>query len=117
MANNIKVTYNGDTLSLPQGTTVEEAKDTLANFHPEVRNAEGVVDADGNIELRVVSGTKGSDSVLVVYGDTEISFPAGTTPEEARDALSNVHSEVANASYEQDGNTIRFFVESGKKGR
>lgn len=113
----INVSYNENTVSLPEGTTVDEAKDILARIYPEVSNAEGNVDDEGNIDLKVVSGTKGAD-VRVTFGSTSISLPEGTTEDEAREVLAGVHPEIANATsdFDEDENVIRFKVKSGEKG-
>lgn len=112
----MKVTYNDNTLTLPEGTTVEDARNALKAIYPEIANAEAVETDDG-IEFKVQAGKKGSDSLKVVYGDNTLSLPAGTSTEDARDALKAIYPEIANASADLDGDTLTFSVQAGKKGR
>ena len=110
----MKVIYNDNTVNLPEGTTVEEARQALKGIYPEVANATAE-EVDGGIRFVVQSGTKGAD-LRVIYGENEINLPEGTTDEEARQALATIHPEVANATSNRDGDTLRFVVQSGTKG-
>ena len=55
----MKVIYNDNVLNLSEGTTVEEAREALTPIYPELANAEGVTDANGDITFTVVAGKKG----------------------------------------------------------
>lgn len=112
----MKVTYNDNALTLPEGTTVEDARNALKAIYPEIANAEAV-EVDGGIEFKVQAGKKGSEGLKVVYGDNALNLPAGTTTEDAREALKAIYPEIANASAERDGDTLTFTVQAGKKGR
>lgn len=39
--------------------SISAVKEQLARFYPELRNAEGYTDEEGNIRFRVSGGTKG----------------------------------------------------------
>lgn len=109
------VKYNDNTLNLPEGTTAEEAREALKGIYPEIANAEAVETAEG-IEFAVKAGTKGADELKVVYGDNTLTLPAGTTNEEAREALKGIYPEIANADANRDGDTLTFSVQAGTKG-
>ena len=55
----IIVKYGDTQLPMPGDTTTVDAKEALARFYPEVRNAQAIVSDNGDIEFKVVSGTKG----------------------------------------------------------
>lgn len=113
----IKVTYLDNTLELPEGTTVENARHSLAVLFPEISNAEATQTPDGDINFRVQAGKKGSEDALrVVYGDNVLSLPAQTTDEAARESLKVLYPEIANATAERSGGTLTFRVQAGKKG-
>lgn len=109
------VKYNDNTINLPEGTTTEEAREALKGIYPEVANATAVETEEG-IEFKVQAGTKGSDELKVVYGENSISLPAGTSDEEAREALKGIYPEIANAQADRDGDTLTFSVQAGTKG-
>lgn len=54
-----KFTYGSTTLELPATASIDQVKADLAKYYPEVSNAQAVVDNDGNVEFRVISGSKG----------------------------------------------------------
>lgn len=112
----MKVTYNDNSLTLPEGTTTEAAREALVGIYPEIANATAEVTSEG-IEFKVQAGKKGSDLLKVVYGDNTISLPIDTTIENAREALKGIYPEIANATAELDGDTLTFTVQAGKKGR
>ena len=111
----MKVVYKENTVNLPDGTSTEEARNILANIYPEVANATAEETSEG---LRFVlnAGTKGSDELTVRYGDTEINLPGDTSVDDAREVLSQIHPEIANAQAQESEGTITFTVQSGKKG-
>ena len=112
----MKVTYNDNVLVLPEGTSTEDARNSLKTIYPEIANATAVETEDG-IEFVVQAGKKGADLLKVVYGDNVLSLPADTTTEAARDSLKLIYPEIANASANREGDTLTFNVEAGKKGR
>lgn len=112
----MKVTYNDNVLTLPEGTTVEDARNSLKAIYPEIANATAEETSDG-IKFVVQAGKKGSDQLKVVYGDNVLSLPAETTTEAARESLKMIYPEIANAHADRDGDTLTFTVEAGKKGR
>lgn len=68
----MKVYFEGNVINLPEGTTVEEAREALAAIFPNVATA-SVQESDGEIRFTEQSGTKGADldpneQVKVVYG-------------------------------------------------
>ena len=109
------IKYNDNTLNLPDGTSHEEACEALKTIFPEVGNAE-VTEIEGGLEFSVKAGTKGADSLTVVYGDNTLSMPEPTTTEEAREALKSIFPEVGNAVAERSGDTLTFTVKAGTKG-
>lgn len=54
------VVYNGSTLNLPAGTTVEEARAALVGIYPEIANADATLNAQGQLVFTVKAGTKGN---------------------------------------------------------
>ena len=112
----IIVKYGDTQLPMPVGTTAADAKEALARFYPEVRNAQAHVDDAGNVEFKVVSGTKGS-TIIVKYGDTQLPMPGDTTAADAKEALARFYPEVRNAqAIVADNGDIEFKVVSGTKG-
>lgn len=113
----MKAIYNGTTIDLPAGTTAEAAKEALKQIYPELANARAVQNGD-TITFQVQAGTKGSASsgAVAVYNGTRIDLPAGTTPEQAKEALKQIYPELANASVELRGSEFHFVVRAGTKG-
>lgn len=56
----LAVVYNGSTLNLPAGTTVEEARAALVGIYPEIANADATLNAQGQLVFTVKAGTKGN---------------------------------------------------------
>lgn len=112
----MKVVYKENVVNLPDGTSAEEAKTILSAIYPEVANATAE-ETDEGLKFVLNAGTKGSDEIRFRYNDTEINLPAGTTADAAREVLSQIHPEIANATADtkEDG-TVVFSVQSGKKG-
>lgn len=111
----MKVVYKENLVNLPEGTSVEEARNILSNIYPEVANATAE-ETDEGLRFVLTAGTKGSDELRVRYGDTEINLPGDTSVEDAREVLSQIHPEVANATAQEDDGVVTFTVQSGKKG-
>jgi hypothetical protein len=111
----MKVTYNDNILTLPAGTQVEDARTALKAIYPEIANAEAV-ETDGNIEFFVRAGTKGAETLQVIYGDNSLSLPVDTATEDARTALKGIYPEIANATAVREGNVLTFTVQAGTKG-
>lgn len=117
----MKVYFEGNVVNLPEGTTVEGARDALSDIFPAIANA-SVEDTDDGIKFTVQSGTKGADldpeqPVKVVYGDTILNLPAGTSAEDARETVATFQPEVATASISiREDNVVHFEVKSGTKG-
>lgn len=111
----MKVTYNGNVLTLPAGTTVEAAREVLKGIYPEIATATVKTTADG-IEFVVQAGTKGSD-LVVVYNGSRLSLPEGTTIEAAREVLKGIYPEIAtaDAAINAAGELV-FTVKAGTKG-
>lgn len=106
--------YNDTRIELREGTSVEQAKEVLSGLYPELANATAEIDGDV-IRFKVQSGTKGA-AVFAVYNDTRIELREGTSVEQAKEVLSGLYPELANATAEIDGDVIRFKVQSGTKG-
>ena len=51
--------FNDEEITLPENLSVEEVRDTWAELHPALANAQAVVMEDGSTEFRVRAGTKG----------------------------------------------------------
>ena len=109
------VRYNDNTINLPEGTSVSDARDALKGIYPEIANADAVETSEG-ITFEVKAGTKGAGELKVVYGDNSISLPAGTSDADAREALKSIYPEIANADASRDGDTLTFTVKAGTKG-
>ena len=54
-----KFTYGATTLELPATASVDQVKADLAKYYPEISNAQVVVLGNGDVEFRVMSGSKG----------------------------------------------------------
>lgn len=110
----INVRYGETTLEVPAGTTIENAKAALAQFYPEIADAEGFVEGN-DIVFKVKAGTKGAQR-FVQYGETRLEIPADSTVANAKAALSQFYPEVADAEGTLEGDTIVFKVKAGTKG-
>jgi len=51
--------YNESKIPMDSMDSVESIKEQLSRYYPELRNAEGYVDDEGNVRFRVTGGTKG----------------------------------------------------------
>lgn len=106
--------YNDTRIELREGTSVEQAKEILSRLYPELANSTAELDGDV-IRFKVQSGTKGA-ALFAVYNDTRIELREGTSVEQAKEILSRLYPELANATAEIDGDVIRFKVQAGTKG-
>lgn len=111
------VKFNGQEINVPEGTGIEEVKESLKAVYPELANAEAL-EIEGGYELRVQSNTKGSDEEFtqISFNGTTIDVPAGLSVEQARESLKAIYPEVANATPQVSGGVLTFTVQSNTKG-
>jgi ethanolamine ammonia-lyase small subunit len=123
-----KVIYNDTTLEVQDHVTAEQVKQSMARIFPELANA-SVTESNNEIRFSVNAGTKGSqntnnqnggntmnNNIKVVYNDTNLEVPAGTSVEAIKASMSRIFPELANAQAVQNGNTVTFQVAAGTKG-
>lgn len=111
----LTVKYGVNTLEVPEDLTAEQVRESLVSIYPEIANATAEI-TDGVLEFKVTAGTKGAD-LEVIYGQNTLSVPADMTDEEIRASLVGIYPEIANAQATREGNTLRFEVRAGTKGR
>lgn len=115
---NLTVKYGETTLSVEAGTSLDNIKASMAKIFPELKNAEAVL--NGNVvEFKVKAGTKGAGDVAeltVVYGETTLKVPAGTSLDAVKASMSKIFPELKNAQAVLNGSVVEFKVKAGTKG-
>lgn len=51
--------YGEAKVPISEGDTIAQVKEALSRHYPDLRNAEGYTDEEGNIRFRITAGTKG----------------------------------------------------------
>lgn len=114
----LTVLYGDTRLEVPGNTDLEQLKKAMAENFPELKNA-SVSQSGNTIEFTAKAGTKGADnmeSLKVVYGDTQLEVPAGTSIEQLKKAMAENFPELKNADVSTVGNTVTFSAKAGTKG-
>lgn len=114
--NNTKVVIYGDTrLEVPASTSIEDLKSAMAEHFPELTNAD-VHEIDNQVIFAPKAGTKGSDNMVVIYGDTRLEVPAETSIESLKSAMAEHFPELTNADVHRVDNQVIFAPKAGTKG-
>ena len=113
---NLTVVYGETTLAVPAGTSLDSVKASMSQIFPELKNAEVVLEGS-TIKFQVKAGTKGmADTLTVVYGETTLAVPAGTSLDSVKASMSQIFPELKSAEAVLQGSTITFKVKAGTKG-
>ena len=112
---NLTVVYGDTTLSVPAGTSLDSVKESMTQIFPELKNAEAVLEGS-TIKFKVKAGTKGMSNLTVVYGDTRLSVPAGSSLDAVKESMSQIFPELKSAEAKLVGSEVHFAVKAGTKG-
>jgi len=112
----LKVVYGENTINVAAGTSLAEVKASMARIFPELKSAEPVL-RGAEIHFEVKAGTKGSDTLKVVYGENTINVAAGTSLAEVKASMSRIFPELKSAEPVLRGSEIHFEVKAGTKGK
>lgn len=112
-----KYVYGTNVIEQSADLAIEEVKEALAEFFPELENATHTVDADGTVTFSIRAANKGADRRKYVYGTNVIEQPADLEIEEVQEALAEFFPELDNATHEiaEDG-TVTFSIRAANKG-
>lgn len=113
---NLTVVYGDTSLTVPAGTSLASVKESMSRIFPELKNSEAVLEGQ-NVTFKVKAGTKGAGETLtVVYGDTSLSVPAGTSLASVKESMSRIFPELKNSEAVLQGSNVTFKVKAGTKG-
>lgn len=112
-----KYVYGANVIEQPAELSIEEVKEALSEFFPELENAVHTVDEEGTVTFSIRAANKGADRRKYVYGTNVIEQPADLSVEEVQEALAEFFPELENATYEmaEDG-TVTFSIRAANKG-
>jgi len=111
----LKVVYGENTINVAAGTSLAEVKASMSRIFPELKSAEPVL-RGSEIHFEVKAGTKGSDTLKVVYGENTINVAAGTSLAEVKASMARIFPELKSAEPVLRGAEIHFEVKAGTKG-
>lgn len=112
---NLTVVYGDTKIEVPSNTDLAALKVAMAENFPELKSA-SVTQEGSTITFSAKAGTKGSDTLSVVYGDTKIEVPASTDLTALKVAMAENFPELKSATVTQEGNTVTFSAKAGTKG-
>lgn len=118
MTTQLTVSYGDTSLQVAAGTSLADVKASMSRIFPELKNAEAVLEGS-NITFKVKAGTKGADNMenlTVVYGDTSLTVPAGTSLASVKESMSRIFPELKNSEAVLEGSNVTFKVKAGTKG-
>lgn len=111
-----KFVYKNNVIMRPETEPVEAVQEALAEWFPELENAEYTQDEEGAVTFYVPAATKGADRKFI-YKNNVIMRPASEPVEDVQEALAEWFPELENAEYSEDTEgTITFYVPAATKG-
>jgi hypothetical protein len=109
--------YQGSVIEQPVDVSIEEVKQAMSDFFPELANADYEVDADGTVRFVVRAASKGAGMRKYIYQNNVIEQPADLPIEDVKDVLAEFFPELANADYSlNDNGDVVFTVRAASKG-
>lgn len=112
----LTVIYGDTEIKVPATTDLQDLKVAMAENFPELNTA-SVTQVGSTVVFSAKAGTKGTDELTVVYGDTEFKVPGTTELSDLKLAMAENFPELNTATVTKVENTVVFSAKAGTKGK